>query len=158
MKVVYWNCRGLGQKKKKAMGKLIRTKNPQILLIQEMKLQGEDALREIKQIWNPSSGVALSARGASGGICTVWNAQIFKEEQRVDSNHWTLVNLKHLQTGIIYPICNVYMPNNIKEKKYCWETLMNLKDEEAQENCIIVGDFNTTLHQGEKKGGSTVRD
>jgi len=29
---------------------------------------------------------------------------------------------------------------------------------DAQENYIIVEDFNTTMHQGEKNGGSTVRD
>jgi exonuclease III len=135
------------------MRKLIRTEKPQILLIQETKLQGEEALREIKQIWNPSSGAALSARGASGGICTVWNTQIFKEEQRVDSNHWMLVKLKHLQTGIIYPICNVYMPNNFREKKDCWETLMKLKDLDAQENCIIARRFQYYPASRGEKGG-----
>jgi exonuclease III len=140
------------------MGKLIWIEKPQILLIQETKLQGDDALREMKQIWNHSSGAALHARGTSEGICVMWDTQIFKEEQRVDSNHWTLVKLKHLQTGIIYPICNVYMPNNYWEKRDCWKMLMNLKELDAQENCIIAGDFNTTLHQGDKKGGSSIRD
>jgi len=128
MKVVSWTCRGLGEREKKeAMRKLIRIEKPQILLIQKTKLQGNEALREMKQIWNPSSRATLIARGASRGVCTIWNTQIFKEEQRVDSNHWTLVNLKHLQTGIIYLIFNIYIPNNIWEKKYYWETLMKLK-------------------------------
>jgi len=35
---------------------------------------------------------------------------------------------------------------------------MKIKEIIAQNNCIIAGDFNTTLHQGEKKGGSIVRD
>jgi len=35
---------------------------------------------------------------------------------------------------------------------------MKLKELDAQENCIIAGDLNTTLHQGEKKGASSVRD
>jgi exonuclease III len=159
MKVVSWNCRGLGQaEKKEALRKLIRTEKPQILLIQETKLKDDEVLREIKQLWNPSEGVAISARGASGGSCTAWSTQIFKEEQREVTNHWTMVKLKHLQSGITFPVCNVYMPNNIREKKDCWETMSKLKDIDAQENCIIAGDFNTTLHQGEKKGGSIVRD
>jgi exonuclease III len=144
--------------KKEAMRKPIRIEKPQILLIQETKLQGDEALREMKQIWNPSSGVTLSARGTSGAICTIWNTQIFKEEQRVDSKHWTLVKLKNLQTCITYPICNVYIPNNFWEKKDCWETLMKSKELDAQENCIIAEDLNTTMHQREKKGGSIVRD
>jgi exonuclease III len=45
MKVVSWNCRGTGQwEKKEAMGKLIRIEKPHILLIQETKLQGNEAL------------------------------------------------------------------------------------------------------------------
>jgi exonuclease III len=39
MKVVSWNCSGLGQmEKEEAMRKLIRIEKPQILLIQETKL------------------------------------------------------------------------------------------------------------------------
>jgi exonuclease III len=140
------------------MGKLIRVEKPHILLIQETKLQGVEALREMKQIWKTSSGTTLNARGASGGICTMWNTHLYREEQIVESTHWTLVKLKHLQSGIIYPICNVYMPNNYWEKRECWDSLMKIKELGAQDNCIIAGDFNTTLHQGEKKGGTTVRD
>jgi exonuclease III len=88
MKVVSWNCRGLGQAEKiEALRKLIRIEKPQILLIQETKLKGDEVLREIKQLWNPSEGVAISARGASRGICTAWSTQIFKEEQREVTNH-----------------------------------------------------------------------
>jgi hypothetical protein len=76
------------------------------------------------------SGIALNARGASGGICTVWNTKIFREEQKLESSHWMLVHLKHLQSGIIYPICNVYMPNNYWEKIECWESLMKIKEME----------------------------
>jgi exonuclease III len=55
MKVVSWNCRGLGQREKKeAMGNLIKTERPHILLIQETKMQGSEALREMKQIWKAS--------------------------------------------------------------------------------------------------------
>jgi exonuclease III len=45
MKVVSWNCRGMGEREKKeAMGKLIKSENPQIILIQETKMQGTEAL------------------------------------------------------------------------------------------------------------------
>jgi hypothetical protein len=35
---------------------------------------------------------------------------------------------------------------------------MKLKEIGAQDNCIIAGDFNKTLHQGEKNGGTSIRD
>jgi len=35
---------------------------------------------------------------------------------------------------------------------------MKIKEVGLHNNCIIAGDFNTTLHQGGGKGGSIVRD
>jgi exonuclease III len=41
MKVVSWNCRGMGNKtKEEAMKSLIRIEAPDILLIQETKMEG----------------------------------------------------------------------------------------------------------------------
>jgi hypothetical protein len=39
-------------------------------------MQGQDDLCELQQLWRASDGVAISARGASGGICTLWNTMI----------------------------------------------------------------------------------
>jgi hypothetical protein len=69
-----------------------------------------------------------------------------------------MVQLKHLPSGIIYPIFNVYIPNNYWEKVECWESLLGIKDVGFQQNCIMAGDFNTTLHINEKNGGSIVID
>jgi exonuclease III len=42
MKVISWNCRGLGSKmKEEAMKALIKTENPDIMLVQETKLGGK---------------------------------------------------------------------------------------------------------------------
>jgi hypothetical protein len=101
MKVVSWNCRGLGQReKKKAKGNFIKTERPHILLIQETKMQGFESLREMKQIWKESNGISLNARGMSREIYIVWNTKIFREEQKLESSHWILVHLKNLQTVI----------------------------------------------------------
>jgi hypothetical protein len=35
---------------------------------------------------------------------------------------------------------------------------VGIKDSGFHQNCIIVGDFNTTMHVQEKRGGSIVRD
>ena len=35
---------------------------------------------------------------------------------------------------------------------------MKVRELGAQEKCIIAEDLNTTLHQGEKKGRSSIRD
>jgi hypothetical protein len=42
------------------------------------------------------------------------------------------------------------------EKGECWDSLINLKGMIHWFNCIVAGDFNTTLSQREKRGGSIV--
>jgi len=69
-----------------------------------------------------------------------------------------MAQLKHIPSGKVYPIINVYMPNNYREKVECSESLLGIKDFGFLQKCIIVGDFNTTMHTKEKRGGSIVRD
>jgi exonuclease III len=49
------------------------------------------------------------------------------------------------------------MPNNYWEKLDCWESLLGIRDSGFHQNCIIVGDFNITIHLSEKRGGSIFR-
>jgi hypothetical protein len=82
----------------------------------------------------------------------------FMKKEIFEATHWVMVHLKHLPLGKVYPIINVYMPNNYWEKVECWESLLGIKDAGFLQNCIIAGDFNTTMHINEKRGGSIVRD
>jgi exonuclease III len=117
MKLVSSNCRGLGSNdKKEAMGKLVRIEKPQILLVQETKLREIESLQELQQIWKKINGVAISARGASEGIFTLLNPDIFQLEGSFKASHWIMVKLVHLTSSISYPIFNVYMPNNYWKK------------------------------------------
>jgi hypothetical protein len=42
-------------------------------------MKGTKLLREMKQMWKKNNREALTARGASRGICTIWNTTILKE-------------------------------------------------------------------------------
>jgi exonuclease III len=119
-------------------------------------MKGKESLLEMQQLWRTSTGATISARGASGGICTLWNLEIFQLDKSHEATHWLMVKLVHLPSGKIFPIINVYMPNNYWEKAECWESLLGIRDIGFHQNCIIVGDFNTTMHLSEKGGGSIV--
>jgi exonuclease III len=48
MKIISWNCRGLGSKgKKEEVGKLIRVEKPSILLLHETKMRDLEALQDM---------------------------------------------------------------------------------------------------------------
>jgi exonuclease III len=52
MKVVSWNCRGLGSREEKEeVRKIIRAKKTLILILQETKLREKEALQDMQGIW-----------------------------------------------------------------------------------------------------------
>jgi len=72
MKVVSWNCRGMGSRaKEEATRSLIRIETPNILLIQETKMEDSVFLQASKKFWNKGGAQAVSVRGASGGLGTL---------------------------------------------------------------------------------------
>jgi exonuclease III len=74
MKVVSWNCRGMGSKvKEEAIRSLLMIETPNIFLIQETKMEDKDFLQINKKFRNRGGGQAVSAQGASGGLGTLWN-------------------------------------------------------------------------------------
>ena len=74
MKLTSWNCRGLGSKRKEeALKDIIKTSTADILLLQETKMSQQDSLKASRNAWKNSQGIAENARGASGGLCTLWN-------------------------------------------------------------------------------------
>lgn len=73
MKLVPWNCRGLGSiQKVKTLRDLIIIAKPNILLIQEIKTKEPEMLSLGNKIWKHNFGVACSASGTSSGINTFW--------------------------------------------------------------------------------------
>ena len=107
-------------------------------------------------IFGKNQGVALSTRGASGGIGTIWNVDLFNLEESHKATNWIMVELNHLPSGMIFHLFNVYMLNSYREKTECWESLLGLEGMGYAQNCIIDRDFNTTIHIKEKRGGSIV--
>jgi hypothetical protein len=108
--------------------------------------------------WNKGAGAAVSARGASGGIGSLWNSSTFELLKTEHYIHWILTILLHKESGIQVSIFNLYVLVLLEEKKDCWNKLKEFLSMHQIENIILVGDLNVTLSQGEKKGGTIVRD
>ena len=78
MKVVSWNCRGLGGTHKIEVIKRFKSMEfASILLIQETKKSAEDSIAIIKSFWQKGSGLATNANGASGGLLCWWDSDKF---------------------------------------------------------------------------------
>ena len=115
-------------------------------------------LQTSQSFWNKGGGQAVSSRGASGGLGTLWNANKYLLHKAIPNTHWLFLKLQLIESKDEISLLNVYVPANAGEKKSCWDSIRNLVETENLENIIIVGDLNITLALSEKRGGSIVRD
>ena len=84
----------MGRKvKEEEIRSLIRIEAHDILLIQETKLEDTVFLLASKKLWNISEARAISFRGASGGLGTLWNASKFSVISEARNTHWLLLQI-----------------------------------------------------------------
>jgi hypothetical protein len=60
--------------------------------------------------------------------------------------------------GKPYIVINVYVPNKYHEKRECRRSLLSFSKEYSLDNFIFAGDFNSTIHHGEKGERSSIHD
>ena len=82
------------------MKDLIKLFQPDIVLIQETKMEKEAFLQVSGKFWNRGGGLAISSRGASGGIGTLWDYQKFELIESKHCLHWILTKLLHKDSNI----------------------------------------------------------
>ena len=67
MKLVSWNCKGLSQSSKaESVNDLIRMASPNVLMLQETKIDEDSLLSTSYKRWKTNVGKAVSARGFAG--------------------------------------------------------------------------------------------
>ena len=57
--------------KPKVVKDILKIETPDILMLQEMKIEGGTLLYLSRTKWKLNSGMVLSARGSSGGLATI---------------------------------------------------------------------------------------
>ena len=96
MKLVSWNCRGLGGSQRIELIKIFKsTKSASILLIQETKKMAKHSLATLKIFWPKGEGLATNTSGASGGLLCWWDAEKFAMHSAIENKNWLLIKLEY---------------------------------------------------------------
>ena len=137
---------------------LVRIHKPEIMLVQETKMEETAILQAGKKFWKKGPGIGNNSRGAYGGIATFWDSTLYDLEDEERALHWIFTKLIHKPSGKIISLFNLYVLVLHSEKKDCWSMLESFLNLQNLENIIVAGDLNVTLAANEKKGGTLVRD
>jgi ribonuclease HI/exonuclease III len=159
MKLTSWNCRGLGNASKaEAVMDLQKIEPTDILMLQETKIEDRMLLDISKSKWKKSAGKAVSSRGSSGGLATLWTEDAFLLNKSHETQHWIFTELTHYASKLTISLFNLYVPVTYSEKRECWTSLSAFLDQHNPSNIILAGDLNIVLKSKEKRGGSISRD
>jgi exonuclease III len=145
-----FNCRGLvGPLKRPTLKRVISSKHPDVLLLQETLGEGEEVKSRLKSFLPGWEFETLDAMGRSGGLALGWNTQTIKV-----TNSWGMesglgITILVPELGEEFHILNIYGP--YQNRGPFWDTLFNksfLKDHLV----ILGGDLNFSLGQSEVWG------
>ena len=111
--------------KVEAIKDLLRMASLDVLLLQETKIEEDILLSLSKKNWKKNAGKAVSARGSSGGLATLWTEDMFSMENSFKTQQWIFTEIRHIASKISLSIFNLYVPVNFQEKKECWNSLVD---------------------------------
>ncbi|GLJ55510.1 hypothetical protein SUGI_1191910 [Cryptomeria japonica] len=108
MKLLMWNVRGLNAPKKRHLIEYsIKNLQPNILLIQETKLN-KDEMEGFKKSLGPWEYKVVQADGAIGGLAFLWNAKKMDMELIAKRNNWMEGFVRSINNGVGFRVINVY--------------------------------------------------
>lgn len=91
-----------------------------------------------------------SSEGASGGLITLWNSEIFKIQSVITHKHFILAE-GSLDNGFHCALLNIYAPNDPIVRRNLWMEVALLKSSSQLPWCV-GGDFNTIKSITERTG------
>jgi hypothetical protein len=75
----------------------------------------QDSLKTSLNVWRGNQGITENARGASGGLCTIWNTYKIDLISSDTCRNWIHTKLLHKDSGYLVILFNIYVPQHIEE-------------------------------------------
>jgi len=163
MKILAWNCSGLGKPHAvRALQQLLKVQCPDMVFLCETKLCESDPNLKSKLCSNILLNYHLvncaKANGKrSGGLAMLWKSDVnltilnFSERYIDYYISCSITNIKWYATGFYG-----FLTHNEKHKS-C-DLIKNISNSHQHDNWLIFGDFNIVLNSDEKLGGNPIEN
>ena len=151
MKILFWNCQGLGNLKTlNYLKQLIDSHKPLIIGIAEPKIPLNDGIF----ILNKFGFNLIGSSPPSPNICRLWDFVHYSiKDVNLILQSDQLIHFSYHCFNVIHHCSIIYAFNNYIDRRFLWSSLESL---DLSCNCpwIICGDFNAILQKDEKIGPS----
>lgn len=155
MRIYSWNVNGLRAVAKKNFLEWIGKENPDILCIQETKLQENQLEDNIKNVEGYYSYFSFAQKKGYSGVAT------YTKEEPISVKHGIGIEKFDLEGRILitefedFTLLNIYFPNGQRDEERLqykldfYEALFNYCDElfEEGKKLVICGDYNTAHNE-----------
>uniref|UniRef100_A0A453K4Y3 Reverse transcriptase domain-containing protein n=3 Tax=Aegilops tauschii subsp. strangulata TaxID=200361 RepID=A0A453K4Y3_AEGTS len=150
MKVIAWNCHGLGNPSAvRSLLELQRAEDPDILFLSETKLR-EKEIEFLRWRWSLVHMVVQDCDGRCGGLALFWRRGV---EVNLRSKGRCHIDAEVVaEDGVKWRLTRIYGESKAGEKENTWRLLRTLHGQ-TDLPWLCLGDFNEILFVREKEGG-----
>lgn len=152
MKLLSWNCQGLGSNLTgKALKRLQRKHDPDLLFLMETK-QPDEIISKWQTDLHFWDNFVVSSVGTSGGLALLWKDTVSVVVLHSCKNYIDCV-VTFVAEGFHCKITCVYGNPHTNEKSAFWYSMMH-RFSPLTTPWLCIGDFNEILNASEKRGGA----
>lgn len=150
MKLVAWNCRGLGNRPAvRGLLDVQKREDPDVLFLSETKLD-EKRMRKFKWMLGVANMVVQQSDGKSDGLTLLWKRSIVVDLHNMSQYHIDAEIAE--QDGFRWRFTGIYGESHSDQKEKTWRSMRNL-NAQMRMSWLCAGDFNEILYGYEKQGG-----
>uniref|UniRef100_A0A5B7BGF4 Endonuclease/exonuclease/phosphatase domain-containing protein n=1 Tax=Davidia involucrata TaxID=16924 RepID=A0A5B7BGF4_DAVIN len=149
MKILGWNCRGLGNPQTvRALRQLVKEEAPNILFLFETKTN-QTRMEFIKSQIGFRNGVFVDSDGKSGGLCLLWQDPNLIQLQSFSKSHIDVLVGENSDSQ--WCLIGFYGSPDASQRSISWALLRSLR-QQMDIPWLCLGDFNEILCDSEKLG------